>query len=250
MEFDESVMQRGRLISSKEAQSLSRPFTASDVVEALKSIDANKAPGPDGFSTGFFRDNWDIVHGDVKGAIINFFNSSKLLGQINATSITLVPKVQCPKNVGDFRPISSCNTTYKLISKMLAQRLSEVLPNIITPSQTSFVKGKSIMTNILLSQHLVRNYHRMIEKPQCLMKIDLTKAYDSVSCKFILDVLRALRFPEAFIKWIQLKPSRSKLFCCRYKCTGVALSCYHQGFRRRLMGCVGILSGRVTLMIM
>nr|GFD47356.1 RNA-directed DNA polymerase, eukaryota, reverse transcriptase zinc-binding domain protein [Tanacetum cinerariifolium] len=100
-------------------------------------IDGNKAPGPDGFSSQFFKDSWNVVGDDVCKAIRDFFLNWKLLKEVNATVISLVPKVASPCKV-------------------------------------------QISDNILLSQELIRNYHRSRGHAKCAFKIDIEKAYDSV----------------------------------------------------------------------
>lgn len=142
--------------------------------------------------------------------MLDFFKSGQLLQQVNVTNITMVPKVDCPKRVGEFRPITCCNVIYKIITKLMTKRKNEVLPFLISESQTTFVQGRSIMTNILVCQDLVHNYNKNGEVARCLMKIDLQKAYDTVSWDFFLSVLRAIQFPAQFISWIEvcLKTSR------------------------------------------
>lgn len=81
---------------------------------------------------------------DVSTVVLDFFSSGKILGQINATNISIVPKVRCPKTVSDYRPISCCNIVYKLISKLLVDRISEVLPDLVDNTPSAFVRGRSI----------------------------------------------------------------------------------------------------------
>ncbi|GLT27312.1 hypothetical protein SLA2020_023190 [Shorea laevis] len=199
---DLAVIQRGRMLTMEEANTLCRPFSEMDVETAVKSIPNGKSPGPDGFTTGFYKTAWPIVKRDVTKAVLNFFESGKLLGQINATNITLVPKTNCPTSVGDYRPISCCNVIYKVISKLLTQRLNEVLDKLVSHNQAAFVSGRSIVSNLLISQDLVRNYHKKGGTPRCLMKIDLSKAYDSVDWGFLEDLLYGLNFHPRFVHWI------------------------------------------------
>lgn len=77
----------------------------------------------------------------------------------NSTAVALVPKIPAPNSIKDYRPIACCNTIYKCITKILANRMQVVLPVIIGPSQSAFIKGRSIMDNILLMQELMRGYH-------------------------------------------------------------------------------------------
>lgn len=76
-----------------------------------------KSPSPDGQNSGLFRDTWALMGDDIIKDILEYLNNGKLPGQVNATVITLIPKVQTPKQVRQFRPISCCNVVYKCIPK-------------------------------------------------------------------------------------------------------------------------------------
>ncbi|XP_074266537.1 uncharacterized protein LOC141589812 [Silene latifolia] len=159
---------------------LTTPITGAEIKEAMLSIPGNKAPGPDGYNSQFFKDNWELVGGEVIAAVQNVINSGKLLKQCNNTIITLVPKVVVPDTVLQFRPIACCNTVYNCLSKVLFNRIGKVLPDIISPSQGAFIKGRDIVGNILICQDLIKLYKRKSCSPRAMMKIDLQKAYDSV----------------------------------------------------------------------
>ncbi|XP_074305950.1 uncharacterized protein LOC141641178 [Silene latifolia] len=163
------------------------------------SILLAEAPGPDGFSSQFFKDSWEIVGEDTIAAIKNFFQTGKLLKQVNTTNITLIPKSSNPTSVLDFRPIACCNTLYKALAKVLCKRLSKILPDIVSESQGGFVQGRNIVANVLICQDLVRLYNRKAASPRCLIKIDLKKAYDSVEWGFLSQMMTALNFPQKFI---------------------------------------------------
>ncbi|KAL0294421.1 UNVERIFIED_CONTAM: hypothetical protein Sradi_6889000 [Sesamum radiatum] len=86
-----------------------------------------QAPGPDGYSAGFYKAAWSVIGGEVTQAILDFFRNGRLLKQINATLISLIPKVNSPAVVAEFRPISCCNVLYKAITKILVQRMRSIL---------------------------------------------------------------------------------------------------------------------------
>lgn len=132
-------------------------------------------------------------------AIANFFQYCTLLKPINHNIIALIPKGSHTSTVGEFRPISSCNVVYKVIAKILSNRLAPILVSIIDQSESAFVKGRSLIENVHLAQELLRHYNRKRTSPRCLLKIDLTKAYDSIDWSFIKSVLEGLGFPARFI---------------------------------------------------
>lgn len=123
---------------------------------------------------------------------------------INSTIFALVPKKTASAEMRDFRPIACCNVLYKVISKIMANRLKILLPRMISENQSSFVKGRLLMENVLLASELVKDYHKDSVSPRCVMKIDISKAFDSVQWAFLLQILGVLGFPERFIHWIKL----------------------------------------------
>ncbi|XP_062099266.1 uncharacterized protein LOC133805147 [Humulus lupulus] len=118
------------------------------------------------------------------------------------TTLSLVPKTDNPSRAVDYRPIACCSTIYKCISKLLCSRLARVLPDLVQLNQGAFVQGRSIAHNILIFQDLIKNYGRSSISPRCAIKIDISKAYDTVDWWFIEDLLKALCFPARFIGWI------------------------------------------------
>ena len=104
----------------------------------------------------------------------------------------------------DYRPIACCNVLYKVVSKILANRLKGILPRIVSANQSAFVQGRLLMENVLLASELVKDYHKENISSRCLMKIDISKAFDSVQWSFVLRTLKALGFPDKFIHWINL----------------------------------------------
>ena len=190
-------------LNDSQSAAMGGAVTEDEIKEVFWSLKGNKAPGPDGYNVSFFKDAWGVVGKDVVLAIKSFFSSGELLKQTNSTTIALVPKLPNPDCVGDYRPISCCNTIYKCISKILANRIKRVLPDLIDPVQSVFVPGRRIADNIFLSQEVLRGYHRVSKDPRCAMKIDIMKAYDNVRWEFLFDILEAMGFPSIFIGWIK-----------------------------------------------
>ncbi|XP_052181660.1 uncharacterized protein LOC127794528 [Diospyros lotus] len=174
-----------------------------EVKAALFSMGDDKAPGPDGFTAKFFKKSWEIVGANVVKAIQSFFASGRLLSQVNATIISLIPKVPHPETPSQFRPISCCNVLYKVITKILANRIKTVLSSLVDVSQAAFVPGRSIGDNVLLAQELVFQYHLHQGPPRCAMKVNLAKAYDTVEWDFLLMTLQVMNFPSQFCGWIR-----------------------------------------------
>nr|GEY09617.1 RNA-directed DNA polymerase, eukaryota, reverse transcriptase zinc-binding domain protein [Tanacetum cinerariifolium] len=109
-----------------------------------------------------------------------FFAKGKLLGELNATLITLVPKISTPNKVSDFRPIACYNVTYKCISKIITNRIKNVLDSIVHKNQSAFIPDRQIINNILLTQELLKGYDCKKGPKRCFMKINIQKSYDIV----------------------------------------------------------------------
>ncbi|XP_050238425.1 uncharacterized protein LOC126687917 [Mercurialis annua] len=147
----------------------------------------------------FYKHSWGVIKGDIIKAVQEAFQNGKILKNINSTSVVVIPKSPNAENLGDFRPIACCNVIYKIITKILSSRLSPILCNIVSENRSAFVPKRSIAHNIMLAHDLTRNYHRDVGSPRCIIKIDLKKAYDSLSWDFIEEILISLDFPDSFI---------------------------------------------------
>lgn len=130
---------------------LLQAFTMAKVETALKQIHPLKSPGPYGFSACFYQRSWDTVKTEVGRTMLGFLNNGIFDSAINATNIVLIPKIKSPSCLTDYRPISLCNMLYKLIAKVLANRLKKVLPFIISLNQSVFILGRLITNNILVA---------------------------------------------------------------------------------------------------
>jgi hypothetical protein len=181
---------------------MQRDVTKKEIKDTMFSINGSKAPGPDGFPASFFYKAFPVVDSDVIQAIKSFFRSVKLLREVNATIISLVPKKNNPSEMGDFRLISCCNVVYKCIMKVLANRILPGLDDVISSNQGVFIP-KSISDNVFLAQELVRDYHKEKGKPRCTLKVDIMKAYDSISWDFILHCRSCFGAPSNFVGWVR-----------------------------------------------
>ncbi|GJV55861.1 RNA-directed DNA polymerase, eukaryota, reverse transcriptase zinc-binding domain protein [Tanacetum coccineum] len=191
-----------------------RKVSKDEIKEAMFSIDDNKAPGPDGFTAKFFKKAWFCIGEDVCNAVEEFFLNGKLLGELNDTLITLVPKVSTPNRVTDFRPIACCNVVYKCISKILTNRIKNVFDTIVDKNQSAFIPGRLITDNILLTQELLKGYNCTKGPKRCSMKIDIQKAYDTVKWSFFEKALRMFGFHSKMIGWIMICVSTPSYSIC------------------------------------
>ena len=115
----------------------------------------DKAPGPDGMTVCFYKKYWSIVGQDVIRVVKVFFKRDDHLRSINHTNLVLIPKKRLPTSPKDYRPISLCNVIYKIISKVIANRLKQLLPKVINESQSAFIQGRMITDNIMITHESV-----------------------------------------------------------------------------------------------
>ena len=149
--LDQAVADISYLVTTDMNNMLQMVYTREEVDRAVFQMEALKAPGPDGLLLLFFQHYWKIIGDEVSVAILNCLNLGSFPQSSNNTFITLIPKVKSPSLVSKFRPISLCNTFYKIVSKVVANRLKGILPNLISESQSAFQTDKAISDNILVA---------------------------------------------------------------------------------------------------
>ena len=184
-------------ISDAENMELACMPSPQEIKAVIWEMHPLKAPGPDGFPGIFFKKYWNIVGDQTVSAIQSFFREGWMLQQFNHTFITLIPKKAGACNFNYFRPISLCNFYYKVIAKILVNRLRPLLSKIIDPAQGAFVPQRWIAENIILAQEVVHSFKKSKRKKGFIgFKLDFQKAYDKVKWSFIIMVLKSLGFNQ------------------------------------------------------
>lgn len=174
-----------------------------EIEEALWSMKPYKAPGPDGLRAGFFQRFWLLVGDSVRKEVEKVFTQRKVPAYLNNTHIVLIPKIQGPATIGNYRPISLCNSVYKIITKIIVARIRPHLDTLISPCQTAFVLGRRGVDNAIIVQELIHTIGRTKGKRGVMaVKIDLEKAYDKIEWSFIREMLTLFNYPENLVKLI------------------------------------------------
>ncbi|GJW36240.1 protein LAZ1 [Tanacetum coccineum] len=189
-------------ISDESSHDMVRHVTNNEVKQAMFSIGDDRAPGPDGFTSAFFKKSWDVVGPDICNVVRDFFVNGKLLKEVNHTFLAVIPKMSTPIMVTDYRSISCCNVLYKCISKILTNRIIGGINKAVSENQSAFILGRRISDNILITQELMHNYHRNRGPPRCAFKVDIQNVYDNVDWKFLANILKCFGFHDTMIKWI------------------------------------------------
>ncbi|XP_071699246.1 uncharacterized protein [Rutidosis leptorrhynchoides] len=151
------------VLSESERDGLETPITLEEIKEAVWNCGSDKSPGPDGYSFSFIKHFWEILKNDIFNFVDDFMKSGHLPHGSNSSFITLIPKVDNPVNVKDYRPISLISATYKIVAKILANRLAKLL----------------------------------------VFKVDFEKAFDSVDWRYLDFMLGQLGFGVKWRSWIK-----------------------------------------------
>ena len=151
VDFGTGLRAVDRKVSKEMNEDLLMDFRAEEVWRALKQMHPTKPLGLDSMSSIFYQRYWDIVGPHVVNCVLNTLRTGIMPNGLNDTYICLIPKVDCPQMITKFRPISPCNVIYKLVSKVLANRLKRVLPEVICDAQSAFVPGRQITDKVLMA---------------------------------------------------------------------------------------------------
>lgn len=170
-----------------------------EVQAVVFGLDIDSAPGPDGFGAGFYQSCWGIIKEDLVLAVQDFFKGMQQPRGWTRSLLILIPKTEGASQWREFRPISLCNVSSKIVSKILANRINRLLPNLISPWQAGFVPGRGIVDNILLAQEVMGELDRRLADPNVILKLDMEKAYDRVDWSFLLFMLRQFGFEEGVV---------------------------------------------------
>ncbi|KAK3225711.1 hypothetical protein Dsin_005573 [Dipteronia sinensis] len=172
----------GSRLNGEMITDLNRAFSVDEIKRAIFEMNPTKAPGPDGFHAIFFHKFWNVVGVEISKVCLQVLNGGTSITEFNHTNVILIPKIQNPTSLKDFRPISLCIVIYKTMTKVLANRLKSCITSIISPSQSAFVPGRQIFDNVVASFEILHSISRMKSGKRGLMalKLDISKAYDRV----------------------------------------------------------------------
>eukprot|EP00253_Pinus_taeda_P012292 PITA_12292 len=190
-----------RFVNEEDSEELMNPVTMEELESTLKWFKKDKSPGPDGWTIEFYLDFFEQIGQDLLSVIEECRISGSLYHAINSTFIALIPKTDSPSSFDDFCPISLCNVLYKIISKIIANRLRPILSTHNAPHQFAFLEDRQIHEAIGSAQEALHSIWTKHLK-STLLKIDLSKAFDRVSWLYIKMILIHLGFPISFINWI------------------------------------------------
>ncbi|XP_057419083.1 uncharacterized protein LOC130713326 [Lotus japonicus] len=182
---------------------LNAPVSLEEVRSAIMSMHSFKAPGVDGFQAFFYKKYWHILGEDIHYMVASAFQNGGADPELLETLLVLIPKVDNPVRLKEMRPISLCNVSYKIITKVLVNRIRPLLHDLVHPLQGSFIPGRGTRDNIILAQEVMHTIHTQKKgRGLVAIKIDLEKAYDRVSWDFLRATLYDFGFPPRLVDLI------------------------------------------------
>ncbi|XP_059627374.1 uncharacterized protein LOC132270192 [Cornus florida] len=175
-----------------------------EVKQVVFSMAPMKAPGPDGMTPLFYQKYWEVLKVDIVRAVAGFFENGNLLSKFNHTNIVLIPKIPTPILVSHFWPISLCNVSYRIIAKVMTNRLKGIIESIISESQSAFIAGRHITDNILITHEILHYLKNKWKGRNAFLapKLDMSKAYNRVEWDFLFQILHHLGLNSIWIKMI------------------------------------------------
>jgi len=191
------------IVTDNTNQMLTMLPTSDEIHKAVFSLNKEGAPGPDGFGAIFFQTYWDIVKSDVEKAVLQFFTSGWIMPNFNSNTVVLIPKTSNADTMNQYRPIALANFKFKVLSKILADRLSQIMPALISKHQRGFIQGRNIKDYIFTALEAINLLDSKSFGGNIALKVDIAKAFDTLEWSFLLKALNRFGFSNLFCDWIK-----------------------------------------------
>lgn len=173
------------LVSAQINSLLTSLPSVEEIRSAVFNLKRDNVADPDGFGPIFYHIYWSIIKDDVINATLQFFKNGWIAPNYNYNTLVLIPKVNEADNIDQYRPISLDNFKFKIITKVLADRLAQVLPHIISKEQKGFIQGRSIKDCICLTSKVGNMIKKKFLGGNVMLKVDIDKAFDTLGRSFV-----------------------------------------------------------------
>jgi hypothetical protein len=190
-----------RMITAEEATELSKPVTLAELKDILHHFKKERSPGPDGWTTEFFIYFFELVGEDLLQMVEDSRLKGKIAGGLNSTFLVMIPKENNPHSFNDYRPIALCNLVYKVIAKVISNRIKPYLGKSLSERQLGFLKGRRIQDAIGAAHECIHSIKQKNQKA-LILKLDLKKAFDCIDWEFLRLILHAVGFGDLLTNWI------------------------------------------------
>ena len=198
-------------LSPDQTLSCEGPISLSELDTALSQLNANKSPGLDGLPVEFYTTFWPLLKHDFLALTTSIFHQASLSPSQQHAVIVLLPKTGDLRLLQNWRPISLLNVDYKLITKVISNRLLTVLPSLVHEDQTCSIRSRNIAHNLSLIRDFIA-YSKIEDIPASLVTLDQMKAFDQVDHNFLRKILRRFNFGPDFLAWFDILYSNA--FSC------------------------------------
>uniref|UniRef100_A0A3P9KC19 Reverse transcriptase domain-containing protein n=1 Tax=Oryzias latipes TaxID=8090 RepID=A0A3P9KC19_ORYLA len=191
-------------VSEQDRSDLCRPIKTQEVIEAIKSLKAGKAPGPDGFGADFYKKIAKHIAQPLLNMYLEAFRRDSLPPTLNLAHITLILKENRPPDLcTSYRPISLLGVDCKILSKILARRLEGVLPSLVKSDQTGFIKGRYSHSNVRRLLNVLQ-FSQNTNYRALAISLDAEKAFDRVEWEYLFKILDRFGLGSEFGRWVKL----------------------------------------------
>ena len=190
-----------RMFDEVDGHKLYDPVTLKEIHNTLKGFEHSKSPGPDGWTVDFFLHFFDLIGPELLAMVEESRTKGQVCGALNSTFVALILKSDKPESFAGYRPISLCNLAYKIISKIIAERLKKGLSKGISEEQFGFLENCQITDAIVVAQEALHSV-KIKGNKALILKLDLIKSYDRVDWHFIRLVLLQIGIPLETTNWI------------------------------------------------
>jgi hypothetical protein len=198
-------------LSEKAKKILDEPLQKLELINAMKAMRNNKAPGLDGMPIELYKAIPDMLDG-----VISMWNEALKEGALSESAkngkLVIIHKKDDKENLKNYRPLTLMNSDYKIIAKALATRLASVISEVVGTHQSGFIKGRNIKYNIM-EAHLVTRYSNRNSQGAIIL-LDFEKAYDRVNRDWLWDVMKDLGFGEPFITMMRVLHEGATIVLC------------------------------------
>ncbi|GLT91015.1 hypothetical protein SLE2022_089250 [Rubroshorea leprosula] len=188
-------------VSSEDNVMLTTAFSEEEIKQAVWDYSSTKAPRPNEFNFGCLKAVWETIKDDVIQFVVEFQKNGRLVKGLNASFIVLIPKKENIVRIGDYRPISLISCMYKVIPKLLANKLRCVLDRLIGKQQSAFIGRRQLMDSVMVANETIDEVKK--KRKRCIIfKVDFEKAYDKVCWDFLMSMMEKMGFCVTWRNWI------------------------------------------------